>query len=145
MNPLSYDASGSAQIRLYGDVFEGYLHEDGRQWGSSFSLLCPSDVGTPCERCAAGMPKVAVAMCVCRSGKKWAVYMVSRDEMDMVMSECSRLGYAADAMRSGAGPDVILQEGHKPFIIPSTADPEKDAPDLADELGGIYKQSKWKA
>lgn len=145
MSPLSYDASGSAQIKLYGDVFEGHLHEDGRQWTPSFSLLCPEDVGEPCGRCRAGMPKVAFAMCVCRSGRRWAVYMASRDEMDAVREECDRLGYAAEAMRSGNGPDVILQEGHRPFVVPSRTKPEESCPSLAGELPSIYRQSKWKA
>ena len=143
MKPLSYDASGSAQIRLSGDPFEGHLHEDGCQWSPSFSLLCPDDLGRPCGRCLSGMPKIAFAMCVCRSGKKWAAYMTSRDEMEAVMAECARLGYAADAMRSGNGPDIILQDGHEPFVMPSKTKPEKAAPVLADELGGIYERAKW--
>ena len=145
MKLVQYDASDSAQIRLYGDFFAAVAHEEGNYWEPSLALLCPSSLqdGFACSRCAQGMPKIQVCLCLCRSRKQWSVYMTKPMHADSIMKECMRMGYSPEDMRSGKGPDILLHRYSPSMFVRSNNVGPAKMPDFLAELLDLAKNSKW--
>ena len=145
MRLVRFDASGSAQVRFHGGIFVTDIHEDGDRPGKrGLDLLCPAGFSMPCSRCAAGMPRTEACFATCRSGSKWVIYMGSLEEAAAIINELDLMGYSAEDILSGNGPDVLLQYMEKPMLVRSTRPGTPDFPDIEVELGKAARKSRWR-
>lgn len=145
MKLVQFDASDSAQIRLYGYFFEACAHEEGNYWDPDLSLVCPKSThGFDCSRCEQGMPSIPIRLCLCRSGKQWRVYMCEPLQAECLMKDCERMGYSSEDMSTGRGPDILLHRYSAPMLVRSSSVGPSKIPDFSAELLEIARRSKWR-
>lgn len=157
--PLSFDSSGSAVVRFFGDrVAHVVVHMPTQACGKPMQLLaCPESIGILGKRCfwcgkhkqGTNLDRIAAHGWDVEAGK-WCVLLAPKGLVSDIKEKMTEMGIDEYVCLHGGGPDVIIQRRSRlPALLSLAMEtigiPRGDnkRPSLEDFLEGMESRSCW--
>lgn len=151
---LSFNSSGSAKAKFMGTPIEVESHW--RLETDAERLMCPNrltDGEFHCSGCSSNLvPRMRIILPAWDIKKsKWAVMMMDKESLAILISEMRMAGIDPDLIRTGAGPEFLVQriKTHKidfsflPMVETIGINIPQPPPDTKVLLRELARQSIW--